>query len=364
MSIGEKTTSLLFVESKFSYNIIKKESNLQREYLEDKNKIHFKFEQNKEDFIVDEIGLELKGRGNFLILRVKKVEMTTWDMIAAFAEYLDIPAEKIGYAGLKDKHATTTQYISIEAKYEKPLKKFKHNQIKIIQQTRHTHSIRMGDLQANRFSINLFGVDKIEAGQIEKRALKSAKNGLPNYFGYQRFGRDEDSIEQAKAMIAGDLYINDAKLKKFLISIYQSVFFNDWLKERVLLSREKNNGKFLLLEGDVYADTQGKLFTPKNIPQKDFEAKKVVPTGLLCGRGVFRARSEARKIEEKYDDEFLYDKGLRREALVYPKDITFKYHNNFDILNVSFTLPKGAYATVFLENVANKNFSAKTLSKR
>ena len=337
---------------------------MQREYLENKNKINFKFEQNKEDFIVDEIPLKFKGNGNFLILEVKKVELTTWDMIAAFAEFLNLPAEKIGYAGLKDKHATTTQYISIEAKYEKALKKFKHPQIKVLSATRHTHSIRMGDLAGNRFSINLFGVSQIEAGQIEKLARKSAKNGLPNYFGYQRFGRDEDSIEQAKAMIAGDLYINDAKLKKFLISIYQSQFFNDWLKERVLLSRESNGGKFMLLEGDVYLSDEEKLFTPKNIPQKDFDAHKVVPTGLLPGRDVYRARATAREIEAKYDDEFLYEKGLRRAALIFPKEITFDYKNHFDVLNVAFTLPKGAYATVFLENIANKNFSAKELNPK
>jgi tRNA pseudouridine13 synthase len=337
---------------------------LNREYLENKNTIHFKFEQNKEDFIVDEIPLRFKGNGNFAIYHVKKVEMTTWDMIAAFAQFLNIPAEKIGYAGLKDKHATTTQYISVESKFEKQLKKFKHPQIKILNATRHTHSIRMGDLIGNRFSINLFGVSRIEAGQIEKLAKKSEKNGLPNYFGYQRFGRDEDSIEQAKAMIEGELHVEDAKLKKFLISIYQSVYFNDWLKERVLLSREKNGGKFLLLEGDVYLSNEGKLFTPKNIPQKDFDAHKVVPTGLLPGRDVYRARGAAREIEEKYDDEFLYDKGLRREAVVFPSDIKLDYKNNFDILNISFTLPKGSYATVFLENIANKNFKAKAVKQK
>lgn len=336
-----------------------------RQYLDQREPIHFKFEQNKEDFIVDEIGLEWKGNGNFLILHIKKVEMTTWDMIAIFAKFLDINAEKIGYAGLKDKHATTTQYISIESKYEKALKKFKNPQIKILKITRHTHSIRMGDLLGNRFSINLFEVNQIQAGQIEKLARKSEKFGLPNYFGYQRFGRDEDSIEQAKAMIAGDLYINDAKLKKFLISIYQSVFFNDWLEERVLLSREKNGGKFMLLEGDVFKSLEdGKIFTPKKLPQKDFEAKKIVPTGLLCGRDVYRARGEARVIEEKYDDGFLYDKGQRRDAVVFPSDIVMDYTNNFDIMKVSFTLPKGSYATVFLENIASKEFKAKKVKKK
>lgn len=335
---------------------------MDREYLQSKNRIKFDFEQNEHDFIVDEIAhVKFKGKGNYLILHVKKVEMTTWDMIAAFAEYLEIPAQEIGYAGLKDKYATTTQYISFIAKHEYALKKFKHKSIEILSMTRHSHSIRMGDLAGNRFSVNLFGVEDIEAGQIEKIARKSEKNGMPNYFGYQRFGREGDSISQAKEMVEGELFITDTKVKNFLVSVYQSYFFNEWLKERVMLSREKNDGKFLLLEGDVYMDAKGKLFTPKVQPQKDFEAHKVVPTGLLCGRDVFRARDAAREIEEKYDDGFLQEKGYRREALVFPKVLEINYNKNFSKLNLVFELPKGSYATVFLENISNRNLKAKKI---
>ncbi len=338
---------------------------LNREYLQNGDQIDFDFEQNEKDFIVDETPhVEYKGKGNFLVMLVKKVEMTTWDMIAEFAKFLNIPAEKIGYAGLKDKHATTTQYISVEAKYENAMKKFRHKQIKIIYRTRHNHSIRMGDLAGNRFKINLYGVEPIEAGRIEKLATKSAKSGLPNYFGYQRFGRDGDSIEQAKDMIAGDIHIEDSKVKKFLISIYQSQFFNEWLKERVLFSRENNNGVYKLLEGDIYQTPEGKIFTPKKIPFDDFKDAKIMPTGLLCGRGVYRARGEARKIEEKYDDGFLYEKGLRRPAIIFPKDVVCKYDKNFAKFTLEFSLPKGSYATVFLENVANRNLKAKKIKKK
>jgi len=335
-----------------------------RIYLDEKEPIHFKFEQNQDDFIVDEIGLEYKGSGNFSIYHIEKVEITTWDMIAAFAQFLNINAEKIGYAGLKDKHATTTQYISIESRYEKELKKFKHPQIKILKLTRDSHSIRMGDLKGNRFTINLFEVSQIQAGQIEKLARKSEQLGLPNYFGYQRFGRDGDSVEQAKKMIEGDIHIEDAKLKKFLISVYQSTLFNEWLVERVQISRDENSNKFMLLKGDLYIDSTGKLFTPKNLQQKDFQAKKVVPTGLLCGRGVYRSRERAGEIEAKYDDGFLYEKGLRREAIIFPQDIEMKYVQGFDKMTIAFTLPKGSYATVFLENIASKEFKAKKVKKK
>jgi len=334
-----------------------------REYFTDK-KIDFRFIQNQDDFIVDEIPLcRFKGSGNFLVLHVKKVELTTWDMIAVFAEFLDIPAQKIGYAGLKDKHATTTQYISVELRYEKALKKFKHPQIKILRRFKHNKNIRMGDLFGNRFKINLQYVDNIEAGRIEKVARKISKNGLPNYFGYQRFGRDGDSLKQAKEMIDGESFVEDTKVKNFLISIYQSHFFNRWLRDRVLRSKAMDLKEFELLEGDVYISKEHKLSTPKYIPYKEFKDKKLIPTGLLCGRDVFRSRGKAREIEEKYDDEFLQEKGYRREALVFPSDIECKYDKTQTALNISFVLPKGSYATVFLEAIGNINLSAKKVKK-
>lgn len=221
--------------------------------------------------MVDEIAsVEFKKSGNFLILHIKKVEYTTWDMIATFAEFLRIPARKIGYAGLKDKHATTTQYISVDARHEQALKKFRNKDIKILSMVRHNQPIRMGDLKGNRFTINLREITNIEAGQIEKIARKTARDGLPNYFGYQRFGNSGDSFKQADDMINGDLHIADNKIKNFLISIYQSEFFNRWLRERVLISVKENGGKFKTLDGDLYI-------------------KKGVPSGLLCGRGVKRS---------------------------------------------------------------------------
>ncbi|WP_295020916.1 tRNA pseudouridine(13) synthase TruD [Sulfurimonas sp.] len=338
---------------------------MNREYLQSTQDINFKFYQNERDFVVDEIPLAgFLGRGNYLILHVSKVELTTWDMIAIFAEFLAIPAEKIGYAGLKDKHATTSQYLSVETKYENLLKKFQHKQIKILSTIRHSHSIRMGDLAGNRFSINLHEVDNIDAGKIEKIARKIAKTGLPNYFGYQRFGRDADSINQANEMIKGELFVEDAKLKNFLISIYQSYHFNEWLRERVLLSKELGSTELVLLSGDVYQLSDKKLTIPNLVPNKDFPMKGAVVTGLLCGRDTIRAKGAAREIEVKYDDEFLQEKGQRREALIYPSDIDCKYIRKETMLNLSFTLPKGSYATVFLESIAGRNYSAKDVKMK
>ncbi len=325
-----------------------------RIYLQ-KSEIPFRFAQTKEDFIVDEIpNREFACRGKYLIAKIKKQEMTTWDAVAVFARYLGIDASEIGYAGLKDKHATTTQYFSFDSRAEKVLRRFKHKKIAIEGLTKDTKKIRTGDLSGNRFTINLYDIDNIKAGQIEKTATKIVKNGLVNYFGFQRFGKNGDAIEEAKEMVSGERHIEDIKVRKFLVSVYQSHLFNEWLKKRVQISED---GKFKLLQGDVYVDEEGKLFTPQKIPLKDFLAKKISPTGLLCGRDVFRAKGDARDIEKEFDDEFLPYKGYRRAAIVFPKVFALRFYQKEQKAAISFTLPKGSYATSFVEALRGESLS-------
>ena len=289
-----------------------------------------------------------------MILHVKKVNMTTWEMIEKIAAFLNIPQSSIGYAGLKDKYATTTQYLSLLLKYEGQLSKFSDRQITILETFKDSKKISIGDLNSNRFHIRLHDVDDIKAGKIEKIARAIEKTGFPNYFGYQRFG--QDSLAQAKEMIEGELFIKDKKLKKFLVSVYQSDRFNQWLRERVDISKAAKSPTFVLLQGDVMIGEEDKLFTPKTPSIKDFAQKKSVPTGLLVGREVFRARDEAREIEAKYDDEHLVEKGLRRRAWIFPQELTCKYVKKDSVMELGFTLPKASYATIFIENIANRNF--------
>ena len=326
-----------------------------RVYLQ-KSDIEFSFAQNKKDFIVDEVpSRTFAGKGKYLIVKAKKQETTTWDMVAVFARYLGIDANEIGYAGLKDKNATTTQYLSFDSRVEKALRRFKNKNITIESMSKDTKSIRMGDLLGNRFTINLYGVDNIKAGQIEKIAAKVVKNGLANYFGFQRFGKSGDALHEAREMINGERHIKDQKVRKFLLSVYQSHLFNEWLKKRIELSE---NGKFKLFKGDIYIDKNEKLFTPKEVPLKDFLSQKVLPTGLLPGRDVFRARGEAREIEQEFDDEFLPYKGYRRAAVVFPQEFNLRFFPKEEKVGLSFMLPKGAYATSFIEALRGKEINS------
>lgn len=329
---------------------------MKRVFLQDYKTIDFKFYQNIDDFVVTEQPIQFTNRGNFIILKVKKQKLGTWDLIDQVAKALHIYENEIGYAGLKDKNATTTQYISIPRKYAKDLKKFKHNKIEILETFLHSTKLNIGDLKGNSFEINLHEVKQEDVYLIEKRLKHIAKVGMPNFFGYQRFGKDVvQNLEKANKIIYGDLNIKDRKLEKMLISAYQSDFFNRWLAKRIELSDES----FKLLDGDVMLSKKDdKFFTPNKITKKideDFLSELIVPTGLLSGRNVFRAKSEAKLIEQEYDDTYIQEKGLRRQALIYPKDILVKYNKADNKCKVKFTLSKGSYATVLIENIANKN---------
>lgn len=329
---------------------------MKRVFLQDYKTIDFKFYQNIDDFVVIEQAIQFTNRGNFIILKVKKKKLGTWDLIDQVAKVLNIYENEIGYAGLKDKNATTTQYISIPRKYSKDLKKFKHNKIEILETFLHSTKLNIGDLKGNSFEINLHEVKQEDVYLIEKRLKTISKVGMPNFFGYQRFGKDvEQNLEKANKIIYGDLKIKDRKLEKMLISAYQSDFFNRWLAKRIELSDES----FKLLDGDVMLSKKDdKFFTPNKITKRieeDFLEELIVPTGILSGRKVFRAKHQAKLIEEEYDDTYIQEKGLRRQALVYPKDILVKYNKKDKKCKLRFTLPKGSYATVLIENIANKN---------
>ena len=331
---------------------------IERFYPKNDKTLNFKFVQNDEDFIVEEQPIKFSGAGSFLVLKIVKNNCDTWELIDRLAKFLNVFSNEIGYAGLKDKRATTTQYITIPKKYSKEIKLFRNKKIEIIDTFLHKEKLNIGDLEGNRFKINLHNVEIEDINHIQKILKIITRDGMPNYFGYQRFGKEVvDNLAKAKEVVYGDEIVKDKKLSKMLIAAYQSSFFNAWLVERLKLSKDE----FVLLNGDVFMDLEkDKIFTPKVITANilnDFKSSKITPTGLLPGRKVFKAMGDALKIEEKYDDLYIQEKGYRREAIIFPRDISCKYDASKKVCALDFVLPKGSYATVLVEFLANRNFS-------
>ena len=148
---------------------------IKRVYNHSAKVLNFEFIQNENDFIVDEIPLRFSNSGNFIILKVKKVNLDTWDLIETFAKYLNIYTNEIGYAGLKDKKATTTQYISIPKKYSKKIQTFRSNKIQILETILHNKKLNIGDLKGNRFRINIHNTSLEDLNHIQRRLKKISK---------------------------------------------------------------------------------------------------------------------------------------------------------------------------------------------
>lgn len=334
---------------------------IKRIYLLNDKVLNFRFKHSVDDFFVEEQPISFTNSGAFLILKVQKANSDTWELIDRISKFLGIYSNEIGYAGLKDKNATTIQYISIPKKYSKQIASYKSKKIEILETTLHNKKLNIGDLEGNRFKINLQDVTIEEINHIQKMLKVISKNGMPNYFGFQRFGKDTaENLQKAKDIVYGEDDMKDKKVSKMLVASYQSNFFNAWLVERIKLSKKAE--RLVLLDGDVFIDYKNeKFFTPKTIDEniiKSFEEAKIVPTGLLPGRKVFKAINKAREIEEKYDDIYIQEKGYRREAIVYPKNIDCKYDSKNKICTLDFILPKGSYATVLIEYLSNRNFNS------
>lgn len=318
------------------------------------------FKQSKDDFVVTEVPLyEFSGEGEHLILKIRKKDLSTWDALQIISDTVGCKNRDIGYAGLKDKNAMTVQYISIHKSFEDKVDAFSHPQIKILEKTYHNNKIKIGHLKGNKFFIRLKRVQPMHRMKLESALEQIVTFGMPNYFGFQRFGHDGvENLEKARRYIYEDLTIKDRKLSKMLVAAYQSDFFNKWLVNRLNLSDES----FKAMDGDVFRVYEtDRFFTPKNLTEvmeKDFKAKKIVPTGLLPGRKAFRSIGKAREIEENFDDSYIQEKGYRRDAIVYPTNIKINYNKQTQKCKVRFTLPKGSYATVLIENIANRNLKA------
>lgn len=344
--------------------------------------ILFQYAQSIERFFVEELPpFTFYGSGPYLILKVKKQDLSTWRLLHVLSSALHVSENAIGYGGLKDKNATAIQYVSLPRECEAHLDNLITERIEILERTYHKRGIKMGELGANRFVIRLDHVTPQAATAFESAANAMVKGGFPNYFGYQRFGEDGKSHEQGKKIAHSGKKLKGAK-EKLLVSAYQAYLFNNWLDARVHISQvinahdaakaakmlaypialtqelRKQKQFFKLFLGECmnpYPDGKGYYCGDMSKEAEQFAKAQSVPTGLLCGSHIIRSRSDARHLEEPFDDEDLASlKGERRAAWVWPTDLSFRYEAEKKQLHASFTLPKGSYATAFLEQIGKR----------
>jgi tRNA pseudouridine13 synthase len=308
-----------------------------------------------EDFRVDEVPLYAPvGEGDHTFVLVEKRLRTTEDVARALARAAGVRPRDVGYAGRKDRVAVTTQWFSVPGLDPTRARELPLTGARVLEAARHGHKLRTGHLRGNRFCIVVEGGDA-DAARARVEAL--VRDGLPNRFGGQRFGRDGRNPERARRVLAGEDPKADRRSARFLISALQAQVFNAVLAEREPpLSR--------LEAGDVaVVHESGGLFVVEDpaAEQPRADAFEISPTGPIFGTRRPQPADAVARRERAILSRFGIDpenlraprgiplRGARRPLRVRPDEAQVRATPRG--VELQFTLPPGSYASVLLEEV-------------
>lgn len=310
------------------------------------------------------------GEGH-LLLTLTKRETDTEYAVREVAKQLGIARAEIGVAGLKDRHALTTQWISIPRSCGERLSAFEHPNIELGAPQPHQKKLRRGHLRGNRFEIVLrdLAVESVVAlARVQAKLDVLAREGLNNYYGPQRFGIAGRNVTKGlRALKTGKFRRGD-----IVVSAGQSALFNLYVVERI-----RRGQRYTVLAGDILQKrTTGGLFCcddPK-LDQTRLDAGELVITGPMVGSkmrappaGSAAAALEASIIERaglspsalialgrrvpgtrrRLDIE-VQSPEVRRASSVQGAEVQSTAAAGVCLM---FTLPAGAYATNLLREV-------------
>jgi len=182
-------------------------------YVTSENGIGGTIRNRYEDFYVEEIPEIIpSGEGPNVYVWIEKLGRTTLDVVLDIARDLHISRKRMGFAGMKDKNAVTRQWICIanmdseeQFRQVENLDIHKTDFLKVV---RGRKKLRMGQLKGNKFKILIKDLDDIEkSAEIANSVLEQLEvTGVPNYFGWQRFGKPRTNTHLVgEALVENDL---------------------------------------------------------------------------------------------------------------------------------------------------------------
>ena len=307
-----------------------------------------------EDFRVYEEGLpEPDGSGEHLWLHLRKRGHNTDDLARHIAREAGVRRSAVSWSGRKDRHAVTEQWFSVQLPgREDPDFRWPEG-VELLQAVRHGRKLRPGTHRRNRFVLRLRELQG-DRDELEGRLRRVAADGVPNYFGVQRFGTGGGNFARARAWLLGQGPAPRGRSRRSLwLSAARSELFN-----RVLVRRVEEGVWNAVLDGDILQprDSRG-LFREEEDPRvgERVAAGEVHPTAPLPGTGGMAssgacARLEARVLApEQALIEALGQQGVeaaRRATRLFPRDFRREWVE--DGLELEFRLPAGAFATTVL----------------
>jgi tRNA pseudouridine13 synthase len=311
-----------------------------------------------EDFIVEEaLGFAPTGEGEHLFLRLRQTGCNTGWVAGGLARWGGRPRNDVGYAGLKDRHAVTTQWFSVRfpgGRHPDPAT-LRIEGVELLEHALHDRKLKRGALQGNRFRLRVTALDA-DTAELEQRLAAVQARGVPNAFGPQRFGRQCANLHRAADWFGGGPAPRRSE-RGFALSAARALVFNAVLAERIAAGDWER-----VAAGDVVVlDGRGSWFIAESGDERladRLAALDIHPTGPLWGRGEIPGTGPAAELERVVAARFaLYARGLeaaglkqeRRALRLCVRELDWSLSP--DALELSFRLPAGAYATAVLREL-------------
>lgn len=307
-----------------------------------------------EDFQVQEVlSFAPSGNGNHVYLHVQKRQLTTEALSQAIARLANVSVRNMGYAGLKDRNAVTSQWFSVDlaGKVEPDWGQLESDSITVLDASRHERKLKRGSIKANTFHLIVRHLQG-DKEQLESRLSQIEHRGVPNYFGEQRFGIEENNLNAAIDMFTTGRKVKNRHLRGLYYSAARSYLFNQVLSYRVShnLWDQAITGDAMMLQGSR------SFFIATSIDdsiRQRLHTGDIHPSGPLWGRGESTIQGDARALElailEPYRTlrQGLEHHGLeqqRRALRLTVSEFQWEFVDH-DSLHLRFALPSGAYAT-------------------
>ena len=293
------------------------------------------FRAQPEDFQVDEeLGYVPSGAGEHVFLHIcKRGENTAWvaEQIAVLA---NVSVTDIGYCGRKDRHAVTAQWFSVylPKATEPDWTLLNSESIQLLSVSRHQHKLRRGEHQQNNFVIRLRDVQTADRNLLQQKIDAVFAQGVPNYFGEQRFGLGGNNLREAEAILVGGRRYRDKQKRGLMLSAARSYLFNQVLAARVFA-----NNWMSQIDGEVNQQ----------------------PSGPLWGRGRPLVSGALLELEQRVLVDWagwcdgLEHAGLlqeRRALQLIPRNSHWRWMDKDLVLQ--FSLDAGEFATAVLQEIA------------
>jgi tRNA pseudouridine13 synthase len=176
-----------------------------------------KLKQSPDDFVVEELTNVLPAeRGEFAFYQLDKVGWTTPDALAAIRRRWKLDHRRVSYGGLKDRHARTTQYLTV---YRGPRRNLTHERITVTYLGQVAEPYTAAHIRSNGFTLTLRSVATQDRPKMETALAEVERVGMPNYFDDQRFG----SVSERSAFVAREMVFGrfEDALRLALVSPYE-----------------------------------------------------------------------------------------------------------------------------------------------